>query len=175
MANISEILKKADDVEVIAERGGRKIMSFEDQMALATRDNMESMTAKQLGKSDADLGSIKWNPNGTLARTKGDTAAINKEKFYDNRFKKIRNKFYVVIDKIAIDGAAMGRVPYPHLEAFVIGANDDDAVVCEKKVIISDKELVSDYTHKLDEKSMILVLNAIEDYDVEKDTESLAF
>ena len=174
MADISEILRKADDVEVIAERGGRKIMSFEDQMALATKENMESVTSKAMGKTNTDLGSIKWNPNGTLARTKGSTASINKEQFYNNRFKKIKNKYYVVIDKIAIDGADKGKVPYPHIEAFLIGLQDEK-IVCEKKVIISDKELVSDYTHKLDEKAMQLVLKAIDDYDIEKDTEGLAF
>ncbi len=174
MANIGDILKRAEDVEVIGERGGRKIMSFEDQMALATKDNMESITAKSMGRSDADLGSIKWNPNGTLARTKGNTAAINLEQFYNNRFKKIKNKYYVVIDKIAIDGAEKGKVPYPHIEAFLIGEKEGE-IVCEKKVIISDKDLVSDYTHKLDENAMKLVLNAIDKYDIEKDTEGLAF
>ena len=175
MADIGEILRKAEDVEVIAERGGRQIMSFDDQMALATKENMETMNNKMMGKKGGDLGGIKWNPNGSLARTKGNTASVNKEAFFNNRFKKIKNKYYVVIDKLAIAGLRDNKVPYPHIEAYLISGDDEGKVVCEKKVTISDKEFVSDYTHKLDENSMKLVQSAIADFGVEKETESLAF
>lgn len=176
MADITEILRKAEQVTPIAERGGRQIMSFDDQMSLATKENMESMTNKAMGKKDGDLGGIKWNPDGSLARTKGNTASVNFDSFYNNRFRKIKNKYYVVIDKLAIAGLRDNKVPYPHIEAYVIGAGDEEGtVVCDKKVTISDKEFVSDYTHKLDHASMKQVLNAIADFDVEKETDSLAF
>ncbi len=174
MADINEILQKASDVEPIAERDGRQIMSFEDQMALATKENMESMTNQAMGKKTGDLGGIKWNPDGSLARTKGNTAAVNVDRYYDNRFRKIKNKYYVVIDKRAIAGLRDNKVPYPHIEAYIIG-EEDGKVVCEKKVTISDKDFVADYTHRLDHASMKMVLNAIAEYDVEKETESLAF
>ena len=174
MADITEILQKAADVTPIGERNGRQIMTFEDQMALATKENMESTMNAAMGKSSGDLGGIKWNPDGSLARTKGNTAAVNMERYYDNRFKKIKNKYYVVLDKLAIAGLRDNKVPYPHIEAYIIGENEG-RVVCEKKVTISDKDFVSDYTHKLDHASMKMVLNAINEFDVEKETESLAF
>ena len=93
----------------------------------------------------------------------------------NNRFKKIKNKYYVVIDKLAIAGLRDNKVPYPHIEAYLIGSNEDGKIVCEKKVTISDKDFVADYTHKLDHASMKMVLSAISDFDVEKETESLAF
>lgn len=174
MADINEILQKAADVTPIGERGGRQIMSFDDQMSLATKENMESMTNQLMGKESGDLGGIKWNPDGSLARTKGNTAAVNLDRYYDNRFKKVKNKYYIVIDKLAIAGLRDNKVPYPHIEAFMIG-EQEGKIVCEKKVTISDKEFVSDYTHKLDHASMKMVLNAISEFDVEKETESLAF
>ncbi len=174
MADISEILRKAESVEPIAEMGGRQIMSFDDQMSLATKENMESMTNKAMGKKGGDLGGIKWNPDGTLARTKGNVASVNMDSFYNNRFRKLKNKYYVVTDKLAIAGLRDNKVPYPHIEAYVIGENDGK-IVCEKKVTISDKEFVADYTHRLDHASMKMVLNAISEFDVEKETESLAF
>lgn len=174
MADIGEILRKAEDVTPIAEKGGRQIMSFDDQMALATKENMESMTNKAMGKKDGDLGSLKWNPDGSLARTRGNTASVNLDSFYNNRFKKIKNKYYVVVDKLAIAGLRDNKVPYPHIEAYLIGENEGK-IVCEKKVTISDKDFVADYTHKLDHASMKMVLEAIADFDLEKETESLAF
>lgn len=174
MADIGEILRKAEEVTPIAERGGRQIMSFDDQMALATKENMESMTNKAMGKKDGDLGGLKWNSDGSLARTRGNAASVNLDSFYNNRFKKIKNKYYVVIDKLAIAGLRDNKVPYPHIEAYLIGENEGK-IVCEKKVTISDKEFVADYTHKLDHASMKMVLDAIADFDIEKETESLAF
>lgn len=174
MAGIAEILQKAEEVHPIGERDGRKIMTFEDQMALATKENMESLTNKAMGRDGGDLGGIKWNADGSLARTKGNTAAVNLDRYYDNRFKKVKNKYYVVTDKLAIDGLRNNKVPYPQVNGFLIG-EQDGKVVCEKKVTISDKDFVADYTHRLDQASMNLVLNAISEFDVEKETESLAF
>lgn len=174
MADIGEILRKADGVHPIGERGGRKIMSFEDQMALATKENMESTVNKSLGKESGDLGGIKWNPDGSLARTKGNTAAVNLDNFYLNRFKKVKNKYYVVTDKRAIKGQQTNAVPYPHITAYVIG-EEEGRIVCEKMVTISDKDFLADYTHTLDHASMKQVLDAIESTGVEMETESLAF
>lgn len=174
MADITEILKKAEDVTPIGERNGRKLMSFEDQMSLATKENMESTMNTAMGKKSGDLGGIKWNPDGTLARTKGNTAAVNLEKYYMNRFKKIKNKYYVVIDKRAIKGQQMNAIPYPQVPGYLIGEQDGQ-VVCEKMVTISEKDFLADFTHTLDQASMKLVLDAIEKVGVEKETESLAF
>lgn len=164
MANIEEILLKAKEVEPIAERNGRKIMSFEDQRNLATVANMNG----------EDLGGLKFNPDGSLARTKGNTAAVNLERFYDNRYKKIKNKYYIVIDKMAIDGLRDNRVPYPRLTAYIIG-EEEGKVVCEKAVTISDKDFLADYTHKLNHASMKQVLDAIAEYGVESESDSLTF
>lgn len=174
MADITEILKKAEQVTPIGERDGRKLMSFDDQMSLATKENMESTMNTAMGKQSGDLGGIKWNPDGTLARTKGNTAAVNLDKYYMNRFKKVKNKYYVVVDKRAIKGQERNAVPYPHIPAYLIG-EEEGKVVCEKMVTISDKDFLADFTHTLDHASMKMVLDAIEQVGVEKETESLAF
>ena len=174
MADIEKILEKAKEVDVIGERDGRKIVSIEDQMALATKENMEAATNQVLGKESGDIGGIKWNPDGTLARTKGNTAAVNLDNFYANRYRKIKNKYYVVTDFLAIRGIAENKIPYPQIEAYII-SNQEGEIVCEKKVVISDKEFLADYTHKLDHASMKQVLDAISKLGVESEADSLEF
>ncbi len=164
MADIREYLNKAEEVEPIAEIGGRKIMSFEDQRNIATAQNING----------EDLGGLKFNPDGTLARTKGDTAAVNLDSFYSNRYRKVKNKYYIVTDLMAIDGAQRGQMPYTSVTAYVI-AQVDGKIVCEKRVPVSDKDFIADYTHTLDHASMKLVLNAIAEAGVEREADKLEF
>ena len=121
-----------------------------------------------------DISGLSLNPDGSLARTKGNMAAVNTNDFYANRYKKIKNKYYVVTDLMAIDGAKEGKVPYPQLTAYLIGEKDGK-VVCEKTVMVSDKDFLADFTHSLDKESMKLVLSAISESNVEEEADKLEF
>lgn len=166
--DIKGILEKADDVQPIAESHGKKFVSFDDYVSMATKENVE----ERMGKKD--LGGLSLNPDGSLARTKCNYVAVNLENFYDNRYKKVKNKYYVVIDKMAIDGLDTGRVPYQQITAYLIGEKEGQ-VECEKKVTISDKEFMADFTHKLNHKSMQTVLDAISRPGGDVGTDNLVF
>lgn len=164
MPDIREILGRAEKVKPIAESNGRKIVSFDDYRSVATVANMN-------GK---DLGGTDWNPDGSMASTKTSFVATNTDYFYDNRFKKVGDKYYVVKDHMAIDGAQRGQLPYTSIQGYVI-AKDKNKIVCEKMVLISADEFLADYTLMLDKKSMALVLEAIQSANVEVGTEKLEF
>lgn len=165
MANIKDYLEKAEQVKPIAERNGRKIVTFEDQRNLATASNI----------NNEDVGGLVWNPDGSLARTKGDTAAVNEDLHYINRYKKVKNKYYVVTDYRAIQGLRDNRIPYPQITAYLIAEDVHGKVICEKPVTFSDKEFVADFTHTLDNDSMKVVLEAISSMSVESVVDKLEF
>lgn len=165
MADIKEILERAETATEIAEVNGRKVVGFDDYRNLATVANM----------NNEDLGGMAFNPDGSLARTKGNMAAVNLDDFYLNRFKKVKNKYYVVIDKMAIfETERTGQAPYQHITGYLIGEKDGQ-VVCEKPVTISADDFAADFTHKLDHASMAIVMDAINKLGVDAGTEKLEF
>lgn len=166
--DIKSILERADEAKPLAEAHGKKYVSFDDYMSMATKENVE----EQMGKKD--LGGLELNPDGSLARTKCNYVAINVENFYDNRYKKIKNKYYVVIDHMAIDGLATGRVPYQQITAYLISSQEGQ-IVCEKTVMVSDKDFMADFTHKLNHESMAKVLDAISRMGGDVGTDNLEF
>ena len=169
MVDIKEILSKADEAQAIAEVHGKKVMSFEDYRNVATQENMAEMMGQK-----TDLGGIDLNPDGSLARTKCNMVAVNLENFYDNRFKKVKNKYYVVIDHRVIDDVQENRAIPSQIQGYLISGNEGE-VVCEKMVTISDKDFISDFTHKLDNESMRKVLDAISRIGGDAGTEKLEF
>lgn len=165
MADIREILERAETAQPIAERNGRKIMSFDDYRNLATVANM----------NDEDLGGVAFNPDGSMARTKGNMAAVNLDDFYANKFKKVKNKYYVVVDLMAIrEVERTGQAPYRNITGYLIGEKDGQ-VVCEKPVTISADDFIADFTHTLDHASMAIVMDAINRIGVDAGTEKLEF
>lgn len=165
MASIKEILERAEDVQPIAEKNGKRLVTFEDYRSLATVANM----------NDQDLGGLAFNPDGSMAHTKGNMAAVNINDFYANKFKKVKNKYYVVVDLMAIrEVEKTGMAPYQNIRGYLIGEKDGK-VVCEKPVTISDKDFIADFTHTLDHASMAIVLDAISKMGVDAGTEKLEF
>ena len=71
MTSVTEIIENAKKVEPIAEKDGRKIVTFEDAAALANMEGIEP---------SPKTGVRSYNPDGSLARTRKSTAAINPAK-----------------------------------------------------------------------------------------------
>lgn len=141
--NILESLKRAEEVKPLYEQNGVKVVSFEDQRAVAQAEII----------NDVDLGNRTVNPDGTIARSRTKYAAINTDHLYLNRFKKVGTKLIVVTDYRAIKEQSTGRIYKKQIPAFVF-VRGDDGLKKEKMTLVEDKDFVSDYTKTLNPEAM---------------------
>lgn len=152
--NARELLQKADEVNVYAEEHGSRLVSFEDAAILGAADSIE-------GK--IDTGMRKLNPDGTLARSKARTVAINLEAYTNNRFRTKRAKdgkeLQIVIDYRAIVDLQMGRTIYTSkVPVHVIIRDEAGNLKYVKTITVSDSEFVSEFTNKLGVNEMLEIL-----------------
>ncbi len=141
---ILENLQRAKDVKPVYEQNGIKVVSFEEQRALAQADMVNGDT----------IGNRLVNNDGTVGRSRTAYAAINTDYLYLNRYKKSGKSLYVVIDYRAIKEQETGRVYLKQIPAYVIVRGDDGELKLSKTVMISDAEFISDYTHMLTPSAM---------------------
>ena len=145
MGNVSEIIESAKKVEPIAEKDGKKIVTFEDAAVLANMEGIEP---------SPDTGTRSYNPDGTLARTRKNVVAINPVNYFANRFYMTAKRLKVVIDWRAIQEQASGQIYLTNIPAYVFIRNDKGELEIEKIETISDVEFVSKYTDMLNEDAM---------------------
>ena len=145
MPSVTEIIESAQKVKPVAEKDGRKIVSFEDAAILANKEGIEP-TPK--------TGQRTYNPDGTLARTRKAVAAINPHNYFLNRMKIMSKKFKVVVDYRAIVEQASGSVYIKNIPAYVFTKDANGELYIEKVETISDTEFISDYTNMLSEDAM---------------------
>lgn len=141
--NILDSLKRAEEVKPLYEQNGVKVVTFEDQRAVAQAEII----------NDVDLGNRTVNPDGTIARSRTKYAAINTDHLYLNRFKKVGAKLFVVTDYRAIKEQSTGRIYKKQIQAAVF-TRGDDGLKKEKNVLIEDKDFVSDFTKTLTPEAM---------------------
>lgn len=141
--NILDSLKRAEEVKPLYEQNGVKVVTFEDQRAVAQAEII----------NDVDLGNRTVNPDGTIARSRTKYAAINTDHLYLNRFKKVGTKLYVVTDYRAIKEQSTGRIYKKQIQAAVF-TRGDDGLKKEKNVLVEDKDFVSDFTKTLTPEAM---------------------
>lgn len=140
---ILDSLKRAEEVKPLYEQNGVKVVSFEDQRAVAQAEII----------NDVDLGNRTVNPDGTVARSRTKYAAINVDHLYLNRYKQVGKKLFVVTDYRAIKEQPTGRIYSSQIKAFVF-VRENDVLKKEKMTVISDKDFVSDYTKTLNPEAM---------------------
>ena len=145
--SILESLKRAEEVKPLYEQNGVKVVSFEDQRAVAQAEIM----------NDVDLGNRTVNPDGTIARSRTKYAAINTDHLYLNRYKKVGAKLVVVTDYRAIKEQSSGRIYTKQVKAFVF-SRGEDGLKKEKMTLIEDKDFVSDYTKTLSPSAMAVLI-----------------
>lgn len=148
MADLREVLEKTKDVKPVAEHNGMEIVSFEQQRDMAQLYKMENR----------DLGLIKMNPDGTVARTPVKFAAVNLDNFYINRYKRVKDSLYIVTDYRAIQEQSSGSVYAKQLAAYVVKRDADKNLVLDKVVTVSDTEFLSDFTHTLNRDAMAQIM-----------------
>lgn len=145
MEGLREVLEKTQNVKPITENNGVKVVSFEQQRDLAQADILQN----------PGLGTVKMNPDGSIARTPTRFSAVNPGSFYINRYKKVKGSLYIVTDYRAIKGQDEGRVYIKRIPAFVISRDKESGdLYLEKLVTVSDDEFIADFTESLSNELM---------------------
>lgn len=152
---MKELYEKVDNVRPLAEKDGEKFVTFEDAAILNSYMADEPNTGMQTR-----------NPDGSLARTGKTVHAVNPDYFFMNRYKVKGKKMYLVSGHTTdgyrcIKEQSSGRVFLKSIPVYVIGRNSDGELVLEKQTVISDAEFISEFTNKLDNKSMAEILPLI--------------
>ena len=158
---IKEILDAVEDVKVIGDMNGTKIMSFHDQNIAAQADMING---------EVDSGIAQMNPDGSIARSNYKYAAINVDALYENRFKQItekdaagetKNKVLVVVDYRACKEQKTGQIYTKTIPAFVI-VREGKKLKLESTTLVSDDEFIRDFTGKLNIDAMNEILRLIQ-------------
>lgn len=149
---MKELYEKVDNVKPLAEKDGEKWVTFEDAAVLNSYEAEEPSTGMQTR-----------NPDGTLASTGKTIHAVNPDYFFMNRY-KVKGKKMIVVSGHTTDGyrcikeQASGRVFLKTIPAYVIARDTEGKLVLEKQIVISDTEFISEFTNKLNNKSMAEIL-----------------
>lgn len=152
---IKEMLDRAENIKPIAEINGTKIVSFEDYRDAA-------VAAKINGVKDVGVRTL--NPDGTVAASYHEYAAVNLDSWYANRYMlNSKKQLKVVTDYRAIKEQQTGRVYTSRLIAYNVERVDGN-LVCSGADYITDVEFVKNYTHQLDTEGASAVIKAINDF-----------
>ena len=152
---MKELYQKVDAVKPFAEKDGEVWVSFEDAAVLNSYNADEPNTGMQTRNAD-----------GTLASTGKTVHAVNPDYFFANRY-KVKGKKMIIVSGHTSDGyrcikeQSSGRVFLKTIPAYIIARDADGKLFLEKQTVISDTEFISEFTNKLDNKSMAEVLPLI--------------
>ena len=160
---IQEILDAAKAVKPFAEKDGRKIVSFEDSVALANMEGIEPTPS---------TGQRTYNPDGSLARINKNTVAINPNNYFANRFKATQKKMKVVVDWRAIQEQSTGEIYIRNIPAYVFEriktedtpAGDKGELTITGVELISDTEFISGFTDTLSVEAMMQIAPLIANF-----------
>lgn len=150
-----ELYQAVDNVRPLAEKDGEVWVDFHDASILNSYNADEPNTGMQTRNAD-----------GTLASTGKTVHAVNPDYFFMNRY-KVKGKKMILVSGHTTDGyrcikeQSSGRVFLKTIPAYVIARDSDGKLYLEKQTVISDTEFISDFTNKLDNKSMAEVLPLI--------------
>lgn len=154
-----ETFENFEKVKPIAEKNGTKIVSYEDAKTLSDMEMYERTP---------DTGDRTFNPDGSLARTRVLTAAINPDKRFNNRYRikgKIGDrKMQVVVDYRALKEQSSGQIYLKNIPCYEIGRDENGNLKLEKVITVSDTEFISDFTDKLSVDVMAQVAPLIEEH-----------
>lgn len=154
---MADLYSKVEKVQPLAEKDGQKFVDFEDAAVLNSYNAQEPKTGLQTR-----------NPDGSLASTGKTVHAVNPTYFFANRYKVKGKKLYIVSGHTpdgyrCITEQSRGRVFLKNIPAYVISRDEDGKLMLEKQIVVSDTEFVSDFTNKLDNKSMAEILPLLVD------------
>lgn len=154
---MADLYSKVEKVQPLAEKDGEKFVTFDDAAVLNSYNAQEPKTGLQTR-----------NPDGSLASTGKTVHAVNPAYFFANRYKVKGKKLYIVSGHTpdgyrCITEQSHGRVFLKNIPAYVISRDADGKLMLEKQIVVSDTEFVSEFTNKLDNKSMAEILPLLVD------------
>lgn len=140
---------------VITNVKGTPIVSFEDQRELG----------QQYVRDHVDVGLRKTNPDGSIARSRYHSAAVNMEWFFDNRYRVVGDKLQLVTAQTsdgwkALQGIKTGRVHSKQILVYVFH-REGKALKFDSTTLISDTDFIAEFTNKLDKEAMKEILPLI--------------
>ena len=165
-----EALKEEQEIRenrIIAEKDGQVFANFHDASVL-----------NSVNAYDPDgTGLREYNPDGSLASTGKTVHALNPDFYFMNRYKVKqfgqKKKIYVVSGHTpdgyrVITEQQTGRCFIKSIPCAVISRDaDTKELVFEKMTTISENEFISDFTKRLDNKTMAEILPLIVEQSVE--------
>lgn len=152
---MKSLYEAVDKVKPLAEKDGEVWVNFNDAAVLNSYNADEPNTGMQTRNKD-----------GSLASTGKRVHAVNPDYFFMNRY-KVKGKKLIIVSGHTTDGyrcikeQASGRVFLKNIPAYIIVRDSDGNLALEKQTVISDTEFISDFTNKLDNKSMAEILPLI--------------
>lgn len=153
MENLRELLEKTERIKPIGEFDGKQLVSIEDQRDMA---ELEFRTGKET------LDTVQYTPEHTVARTPGKVVSVSPDRYFLNRFKKVKDALYVVRDYRAITEQSTGQVYLKAVPVYVIKRDETKKLVLDKVTTVSDVEFVADFTDELDREAMAMILPLID-------------
>ena len=151
-------------IKPLAVVNGVKLYTFAEVQALNLRDlKLEKADGKKI-----DLGQRAFTEDGAgYKRSRVKRAAVDPNVVYENRYRKTKDGYEVVIDYRAITEQASGHVYTNNVIVYKIGKVEsagkgkaDEIAVIETKVV-SAEEFINKFKEKLNVASMIRVQGAI--------------
>lgn len=138
--SIQEILDARKAVKPIAEKDGRKIVSFEDYVALTNADFVDP-TPSTCQRT--------YNPDGSIARTNKPYSAVNENRAFANRVYVTKKKMKVVLDYRVIEEQASGEISKTHIPAYVFERDENGNLYISTVENVTDQEFVTLFTQEL--------------------------
>lgn len=153
--SIEQIIEKANEA-AMTNVNGTPLVTFEEQ-----RD-----WAQDIMRDNIPLKVRQSNPDGSIAKSYVWSAAVNEDRFYDNRYRIIDKvegdtikRVLQVVTAQTTDGYRViqeqksGRVAYKQIQAYNFERKGKSLVFTEA-VMVSDTEFITDFTKKLNQEAM---------------------
>lgn len=159
--SMMEVLKGTKE-ETLTNQQGTPLVTYEEQLKVGQTGINEHWDEKRLGQ---DMGIRKLNPDGTVARSWYTTAAINEDRFYDNRYRVVDKELFLVTAQTsdgyrAINEQSRGTIFAKHIPVMVF-SRKDGSLAYERTEMVSDTDFIAYYTNKLDKGAMKAILPLI--------------
>lgn len=153
---MKDILEE-EKVKPLTNVNGTPLVSYQEQRDAAVEGIKERV----------DFGVPTLNPDGTVAKSSYHTAAINRDIFFDNRYRVVDGELQIVTAQTpdgyrAIKDQANGRCFTKLIPAHAL-KREGNKLKLVKNIQVSDTDFVSYFTHILDEDAMQEVLLAIQE------------